>query len=81
MHPKPELTDRSIVATQMNGHPLPHQEEPKVEYHLKTNAGRLAATFNDLELVQPFLDQREQKHGAKVAPLTLFRVTTISEKL
>jgi len=73
--------NQHLVHRQMEGLPLCSENESKAEYHLKTKSGKLVAVVSDEERVGTFIEERIAKHGDKVAPLSVFRVTTITEKL
>lgn len=74
-HPTPAL-----IHAQKKGHELPNQIT-KVEYQLRTKTGATACAFEDQDLIQPYLDRREEKWGKAAPALELHRVTTITEKL
>ena len=75
MHPTPKL-----IEAQTQGAELPNQIT-KVEYQLRTKTGAVACGFEDLELVQPYIDARDAKWGKAAPSLILFRLTTILEQI
>ncbi len=74
--PKPCLIQKQIEGTL-----LCHQVSSKIVYQLRTSIGRVVAEYDDMENIKSFMERRASKHGSAVAPVQLYRVTTIVEKI
>lgn len=77
MHPNQEL-----IAAQIKGKPIdPRVIETKEEYQLRTSRGRVVAAFDTSERAEEWWKEHINRHGDKVAPTKLFKITTITEEL
>jgi len=77
MHPNEEL-----ITAQAHGEPInTRQIETKTEYQLRTSRGRVVAAFDTSERADEWWKEHVSRHGDKVAPTKLFKITMITEEL
>lgn len=69
-----------LIHRQIDGLPLKEETNTKIEFQVRSgNAVVLSTHLQDI--ADRFIDDRTKKHGKLIAPMKLFKVTTITEEL
>lgn len=72
--------DQQLVYRQTEGLPLKSETNTKTEFQVRSGNAIVLSTHM-VGIANRFIEDRANKHGAKIAAMKLFKVTTITEEL